>query len=136
MTYVVDTNVFIYFFDGKSSFHDYAVEVFKAAEAGTLQLFASELVWTELLSKPMDDLAAQEVLGAVSSLPVDFKPLSMGVLLAAAKIRRNYRTTLADALHVALAEVMAEPFMTNDQQLLKKPMTGISTVRLADALRD
>jgi predicted nucleic acid-binding protein len=129
MTLVIDTNVFIYLLDKDSPFNKAAVMLFQAAESGELELVASELVLTEVLSQTMSDKVADQVLADVLKQAVEFKPIVREQLLLAARMRRECHITLADAIHLALAAQIDATFVTNDKRL-SRSIPGVRTAPL------
>lgn len=134
--YAVDTNLLIYFFDINSPWLEVSTNWLNQAESGQIKLIGSELLYAELmsysgLSKCQAELLEQDI----SKLPITYIPISKDILLTSAMLRRQNKTMRTpDAIHVATALVTgANHFLTNDHQLLKQKIKGITLVPLTSS---
>ncbi len=135
----LDTNCFIYFFDGtdrRSQFLESTV--FSRMSAGQMSGVTSTVTLAELLSRPYRDGLvdrARELRAAVSALPgLELVDLSAEVADRAARLRGVTGLTLPDAVQVATGILAgAEALLTNDRQL-QRAADALPVIVLDDVL--
>ncbi len=94
--YLLDTNILIYYFNGESTVRPIVDEILNGYTKG----FYCPITWTELLAYPeLTPEEAEKIRQFLRLLTVI--PFTEVVLEQAAKIRRNFRTPLPDALIAA-----------------------------------
>ena len=133
----LDANIFIYWLEDDPSFGDRVAEVFGAIQRNQLQSVTSELTLAEVLVKPFADRntarqrAYERILSAAS--PVQIAPIDRAVLTEAARLRAATRLPLADAIHIATAQLTGcGCFLSNDRRLANlSPLRVVSLRQLA-----
>ena len=121
----IDTNCFIYFFEGDDQRSEYlARELFEPMARGQRQGVASVLALSELLAYPYQlgrDDRAHELRAAMVAMPgLAIRDVDTDVADRAASLRSLLRLRLPDAIQVATAlESGADAFLTNDRELLR-----------------
>ncbi|MBA2381205.1 MAG: PIN domain-containing protein [Chloroflexi bacterium] len=128
----IDSNVFIYLFEGKGPAADAAALLVDAVEAGRLQAVFATVGLTEILTRPASvgdgalfERYVDEVRGLANLVLV---ALNEEVAIDAAWGRSGDRD-LGDAVHVATAgATRATAFVTNDRRV--RPRAGIQIVVL------
>lgn len=134
----VDVNVLIYALGSLNNENStQAVAFLKGGEEGKYDISASTLVIAELLSpaglSPKDAL---KLYNDLQKLKLELKPINEEILLKAGELRRLYKPTLADSIHLASAIIAkATQFITNDRDLIKLAIKDISIVGLKDINR-
>jgi|MTBAKSStandDraft_2_1061841.scaffolds.fasta_scaffold66771_2 predicted nucleic acid-binding protein len=135
----LDTNIFIYAFEGYPAHVSFLQELFTAIDEGKFVSFTSELTLAELLVKPLIDKKNQLAESYINTLQTTSSlvllPVTRGILITAAKIRSEYNRhlKLPDAIHLASAQQHGcETFLSNDRQLAL--FKGIDVVILDDLL--
>lgn len=133
----LDTNIFIYALE---DFPAYAVpikKIFKIIDKGAVTAFTSEFTLAEALIKPFilqnDSLISlyQDIIRDSSVLSV--QPVTRQTLILAARIRAQStsRISLADAIHLATANIMqCHSFLTNDRRLLRQKLDNLEILLL------
>lgn len=119
----VDTNIFIYYFDRRSSFYSNAHQFISHIASKELQIITSILTLIELLSfkapEEFIDKLEQELL-FIPNLTMD--EVTRNIAKEAADIRRKYGFRLADSIQLATAiKAKTDVFITNDKKLMKFP---------------
>lgn len=121
----IDTNCFIYFFEGGSPRSEYLLrELFEPMMRGHRRGVASVLVLSELLAYPYQlgkDDRAHELRAAMVAMPgLVIRDVDADVADRSASLRSLLRFRLPDAIQVATAlETGANVFLTNDRELLR-----------------
>jgi predicted nucleic acid-binding protein len=135
----LDTNIFIYAFEGFPAYTSVLRKFFTAIDQGKFVSFTSELTLAELLVKPLLDKNEQLADSYINTLQTTsvlvLLPVAREILIAAAKIRAEYhqRLKLPDAIHLASALLHGcQTVLTNDRQL--KVFQGIDILLLDDLL--
>ncbi|MCD8488966.1 MAG: PIN domain-containing protein [Desertifilum sp.] len=123
----LDTNIFIYAFEGYPEFATRLTELFTLIDEGSVSAVTSELTLAEVLVKPFIDnnqhlqQVYQQALQSIGGLEV----ISIGrpVLIEAARVRSHSSSLrLPDAIHGATALLSGcSTFLTNDRRLLSLP---------------
>ena len=129
----VDSNVFIYLFEGSGSQADRAAEVADAIGEGTVAGCLATLGLAEILTGPARSGAAQLAERYVEELTsfenLALVPLDVNVARDAAAIRGASQLSLADAIHLASARRFgATVFVTNDRRI--RPIDGMTVAYL------
>lgn len=115
----LDTPVWIYHFEGSSTYGRAADAVLEAVSGGSVVAVASELVLLELLVAPLKK-GAQDVADEIEMTLVHFPhlqlaPVTRAVLVRAADLRAQYGLRTPDAIMLATAiESGATLAVTND----------------------
>ncbi len=96
--YLLDTNILIYYFNGEPTVQPILDEILSSHAQG----FYSPITWTELLAYPeLSPEEAEKIRQFLRLLTVI--SFTEAVLEQAAKLRRDFRTPLPDALIAACA---------------------------------
>lgn len=110
----IDSNVFIYWLDSRSAFHEQAVLLLESLTKDETTLTCSTLVASEILSKKGIPL------NITKKLPVQWQDVNLAIAETAGKLRQDNQLGLQDAIHIASAlTCRARTFYTNDKQLLR-----------------
>lgn len=115
----LDTNVFIYNLEENPKFIEFTDVIFKALIADKLSAVTSIITLAEILSYPQSAAQTVKIADDFFSAP-NLKVLELNRKIAteAARIRRNYRFLLPDAIQIATAiESNAQTFITNNKRL-------------------
>lgn len=117
----LDTNIFIYYLDRSSQFYSQSDRFFQKIISNKNKLVTSVITLTEVLSfkapKENIDRLEQEL-----TLLTNLKIIDVNSIIAieAARIRREYKYRLPDAIQLATAKyAKAQAFFTNDDRLEK-----------------
>lgn len=115
----LDANVFIYALNAFPAFEGELAALFAAIDAGEVRCVTSQLTLAELLVKPFregDQKAAASCRRTVTDRPgLRVGPVTLDVLVEAAKQRAAHNLRLPDAIHVATARLAGcAAFLTND----------------------
>lgn len=109
--YLIDTNIFIYYFNGDTIVQP----IFNEVITGDTNGYYSPISWVELLC--YSDLSDKEANQMRSSLRLlTCVALSESVLDQAARIRRDHRVALADAVIAACAIEISGILVTRNSQ--------------------
>jgi predicted nucleic acid-binding protein len=115
----LDANIIIYAVEGFALYLDQIRALLTAVNAGEVVAVTSELTLAEVLVKPLKDQqpalqqAYQTFLTPTPELEV--VPISLTVLLEAARLRATTKLKLPDAIHLATAlHSQCDAFLTND----------------------
>jgi predicted nucleic acid-binding protein len=122
----VDAQIIIYGVEKHPQLGTRLQPVWDAAQAGQIQLGASELSVMETLVKPIqlgDSAIVSDFDRFFARLYLDLVPVTKGVLRAAASLRATYRSLKTpDAIQVAAArDWNATLLLTNDRDLANIP---------------
>lgn len=122
----LDTNIFIYYFEGNEVFGRKAKLIFDRLTANKLKAAASVIALAELLSSPkLNQKAVKETRNLFLSVPnLEIYHVNENIAAEAAGIRREYGFRLLDAVQLATARLArAQFFLSNDEKLKKfKPL--------------
>ena len=127
----VDSNVFIYLFEGTGPHADRAAELADAIGEGTVAGCLATLGLAEILTGPAR-IAATEIadryVDELTSLEnLTLVPLDVEVAREAARIRGQSQMALADAIHLASAlRFDATVFVTNDRRIRGIPEVTVA----------
>lgn len=130
----IDSNVFIYLFEGTDALADRAAALIDAVEAGRCEAVLATIGLTEVLTRPAslgDGAIFERYADELRSVPnLRLIALDDEIAVDAAWGRSGGRD-LGDAVHVATARrAAATAFVTNDHGV--RPRTGVEIVMLAD----
>ncbi|HPD15679.1 MAG TPA: type II toxin-antitoxin system VapC family toxin [Planctomycetota bacterium] len=134
----LDANVFIYALNAFPAFEAALRALFTAIEAGDVRCVTSQLTLAELLVKPFrerDQGAVASCRRAVADRAgLSISPVTLDVLVEAAKQRAAHGLRLPDAIHVATARLTGcTVILTNDTAVTGSD--GIEVICLSDAAR-
>ena len=109
------------------------VELLAAIDRQGVSVVASELLFTELLPRPMKDGRrdlVERYLELFRSTPrIHLVPVERRVILRSVHLRADFRLRSMDALHLATALVHdCETFVTNDQRLARVDRPRVLTL--------
>lgn len=130
-----DSNIFIYAFENSPTFQRSAQAMFQRAADGQAQIFVSELVFPEILPKPLRDgkseIAEQYLSFLQNTAGIELIPIDTAIVMLSVELRALYNLKTADALHVATA-IRAEctSFISVDKAL--KRVKEIPVISLRD----
>lgn len=115
----LDTNLFIYYFQGHPQFGHIVREVFRSLSLRQAALSTSVLTITEVLSFKVSENALQGLEHELVTMPLLYIiDVNRDIARNAAKIRRIYGFRFADAIQLATAlQAKADVFITNDKKL-------------------
>lgn len=107
--YLLDTNIFIYYFNGETLLEPLFEEIFAQNATG----FYCPISWVELLCYPaLTNNEANQILSFLRTLTC--VELTESVLDGAAQIRREYRVPLPDAVIAACAIAATATLVTRN----------------------
>lgn len=117
----LDTNIFVYYFNSKSTYYPFAEYIFQILLSQETRLITSVITKIELLSFKAPELAVNKLEKELFLVPNLFLlELTQQIANKAAWIRRTYRIDLADSIQLATAiSAGAQVFITNDKSLKK-----------------
>jgi predicted nucleic acid-binding protein len=129
----VDSNVFIYLFEGTGPHADRAAELADAIGEGTVAGCLATLGLAEILTGPArfaaTEIADRYVEELTSFENLALVPLDVDVARDAAAIRGESQLSLGDAIHLASARRFgATVFVTNDRRI--RPIDGVTVAYL------
>ena len=130
----LDTPVWIYHFEGSTTYGRAADAVLEAVSSGRVAAVASELVLLELLVAPLKQ-GAQDAADEIEMVLLHFPnlrlaPVTRGVLIRAAEMRARYGLRTPDAIMIASAvETGATLAVTNDDAWRKVKELDIMVLR-------
>jgi len=119
----LDTNLFIYYFQETSPFHDAADALFTSLASQHTRMAGSILSLTELLSVPASEKDLQTMESFLFSIPrLTLYEVDKNIARETARLRRQYAYRLADAVLLATCLLSkADTFITNDRKLKSFP---------------
>ena len=132
----LDTNIFIYAFEGYPKYTQLLTQLFDEFDNNRLHAVTSELTLAELLVKPM--ILGNEYLQKIyensirNSSSLSVICINRPIIIMAARLRaENKDLKLPDAIHIATAEsTNCETLITNDEHL--KMISSPTVVLLSD----
>lgn len=115
----LDTNIFIYYFNGRSSFYSQALQLLETITQNQINTVSSMLTLAELLSFKAPDSALKQLEEELFLMPnLRLLEVDRNISRKAATIRREYQFKLPDAVQLATAvSAKAKVFITNDHRL-------------------
>lgn len=117
----LDTSLFIYFFEKNPQFYLPSKIYFQKLETNSVKAVTTMLTVIEVLSFTKIGLSEEVFLEAIFSLSnLTILEVNKTIAIEAARIRREYKFSLADAVQLATAlYAKAKVFITNDEPLKK-----------------
>ena len=120
----LDANLYIYAFEGIETHRRTMVELLAAIDRQDTTVIASELLFTELLPRPIkegrQDLVERYLELIRRTRCIHPVPVDHPVILRSVHLRGDFGLRSMDALHVATALVHGcETFLTNDRRLAR-----------------
>ena len=133
----LDANLYIYTFEGIETYRTKMAELLAAIDRQGVRVIASELLFTELLPRPMKDgrqYMVESYLELFRSTPrFHLAPVDRRVILRSFHLRADFGLRSMDALHLATALVHdCETFVTNDQRLARVDRLRVLTLARLD----
>ena len=118
----LDTNLYIYLLEGIEPYRQRMADLTAEIDRQDITVIASELIFTELLPRPLRDgrrHLVERYLDLLQRTPrITLVPVDRRVILCAVHLRADFGLRSMDALHVATAlEHACETFLTNDQRI-------------------
>lgn len=135
----LDTNIFIYALEDFPEYTASIKKIFEAIDQGRTIAYTSEFTLAEVLVKPF--IVENESLislyqDIIQDSPVlSVQPVTRQTLVLAARIRAQStsRISLADAIHLATANILhCHSFLTNDRRLLRQKLDDLEILLLED----
>jgi predicted nucleic acid-binding protein len=131
----VDANVFIYLFESTGALAQAASAVMNAVSARRIVGIVASVALTEVIVGPAlagDDAMGERYIDAIQSIEnLHVVPATVEIAAEAGFVRARTGLTLADAVHVATAQVAgASILVTNDRRV--RSMPRLEVVQLAD----
>lgn len=117
----LDSNVFIYHFEGNPEFTPFTDKIFGNLIQGKIRAITSIISVIETFSLPGTPQTVNEMREAFLSLPnLDVLDVNQEIAFEAAFIRRTYGFRLPDAVQLATARLnKVQAFVSNDTRLKK-----------------
>lgn len=117
----IDTNIFIYHFHDIDPYTKFTDKIFSGLAENKLRAITSLITLTELLSHEFSDSTLKALRESFFTVPnLQVMDFDKNVALEAARIRREYKYRLPDAVQLATAMYgKAQVFITNDDRLKK-----------------
>ncbi len=129
---VLDTNIFIYYFNSKSEFYKSADLLITNLITNKTNITTTVLTLSELLSFQAPSEYLDKLEFEFLQMPnLELKSINQEISKVAASIRRSYNFKLVDSIQLASAVLSkAQVFITNDDQL--KSFKEIKVMTLKD----
>ena len=129
----LDANLYIYVFEGIETYRTRMAGLLAEIDRQDTSVIASELLFTELLPRPMKDGRqdlVERYLELFRSTPrIHLAPVDRRVILRSVQLRADFGLRSMDAPHLATALVHdCETFVTNDQRLARVDRPRILTL--------
>ena len=133
-TVALDSNLFIYHFEGNDEFAPYTKKIFAKMAIGRLKAVTSIVSLLEILSLPAPPSAIARLENAFMETPsLEIVDVDKEIVSYAVKVRRNYGFRLPDCIHLATAKLhKVQVFISNDSQL--KRFEGVRVFMLKELL--
>lgn len=127
-----DTNLFIYLFEQNLTFGEKVRELRRRMLTRGDHLITSALTVGEVLTRPVrdaDDEAIRRYRAVFAHPGIRIAPFDFGAAECYARIRQDRNLKLADAIQLACAAAAGvDLFITNDERLSRKNVSGISFI--------
>jgi len=137
----LDTNIFIYALEDFPNYAASIKKIFGAIDQGATSAFTSEFTLAEVLVKPFivdNESLISLYQDIIQNSPVlSVEPVTRQTLILAARIRAQStsRISLADAIHLATANILrCHSFLTNDRRLLRQELDNLEIFLLEDLI--
>jgi len=119
----LDSNVFIYHFQGHQQFSRATSKIFTRVFAGDWQAHTSVISLLETLSLPAPPQIIEELYQSCLQIPrLEIRAIDLGISVEAARLRREHGLRTPDALQLATALLTdSQVFLTNDRRLQHFP---------------
>ena len=116
----IDTNIFIYYLNRRSTFYNLADQLFSTIAKKRLQIVTSILTLTELLSFQAPNKLLTRLEEELLLIPnLALIVVNHEIAKEAARIRRVYQLRISDSIHLATATISkVQVFITNDKTLI------------------
>lgn len=128
VTAYLDSNVFIYFFEGRADEAIAARNLLSAAKSGQRRFVTSELTLAEVLAPaseriPLTAGQREQYIDLIArNETIDIRPVTREILFSTAEMRRFTRHKLPDAIHCATAVNAGCRYMvSHDRQMARMP---------------
>ena len=130
----LDANLYIYLFEGVEPYRRLLTELTMEIERRDIAVVASELIFVEILPRPLRDGRRRLVSSYLEMMQrtprISLAPVDRRVIERAVQLRADIGLRSMDALHLATALVHeCETFLTNDQRLAATDRIRILTLR-------
>ncbi len=124
-TLYLDSNILIFAIEEGSGWTGLLRELFEAIDEGRIAAVTSRLSLAEVLVKPFaagaDGLVSRYTMLFDSEVALRIGPVDRDVLIEAARLRATLDLRLADAIHLATANIAGcDRFVSNDRRLGSK----------------
>jgi predicted nucleic acid-binding protein len=134
----LDANLFIYLMEKNEKYLSPAKTIFEKIQKGQAYGVTSSIIYTEILSKPIQEknqVLVDTYRVFLSTFPnLTIKNVNKSVSIVAAELRANYKLKTPDAIYLATGIVeKADFFITNDLKL-KNVKEIIRVITLDDLL--
>lgn len=133
----LDANLYIYLFEGVEPHRERMRELVAEIDRHGIAVIASELMFAELLPRPLRDGRqdlVERYLELMQRTPsITLAPVDRRVILRAVRLRADFGLRSMDALHLATAHVHGcQTFLTNDLRLTSVEEPRVLTLRDLD----
>lgn len=120
-TVCLDSNIFIYQFEDNPEFIEYTERIFERLAENKLNALTSIISVIEALSYPSPPDILKKIEDNFQTFPnLSIAEINHDIVLEAARIRREYKIRLPDAVQLVTAKIgKAQAFITNDDRLEK-----------------
>ncbi len=129
----LDANLYVYALEGVETHRAAVAGLLAAIDRQAVSVVASELLFTELLPRPMKD-GRQDLVERYLELfsrtsRIHLVPVDRRVILRSVHLRADFGLRSMDALHLATALVHdCETFITNDRRLARVDRLRVLTL--------
>lgn len=115
----LDSNLFIYHFEGNPEYTPFTEKILKELTLGTIKAVTSIISIIETLSYPASQKIIKDITDTFLNIPnLNICDVDWQIALEASRIRREYKFRLPDSVQLATAKLhRAKAFISNDQNL-------------------
>ena len=127
----LDTNIFIYYFQGHPQFGASVKKIFESLVAANVKAITSSITLIELLSLKIPETEVDALKALYLETP-NLTPIDVNqtIGIEAARIRREYGYRLPDAIQLATClYAKADKFITNDLRLKNFPEVKMDIIK-------